>query len=177
MSELPPKLLEDLRVDLALSEGQVLAWYDLSLETLFPMSGKIFTEKGLSLREVLLPEGRSLRRVRFLAVDLLAKAQSTTLRHLAGLATLRRLLGAREGWRVNPEVRADRPDAVWGQVAVEYDAGEYSVPTLRRKLGAFEAYPAQLWGTVSPRRRRLILELAKEMRIQNLEEVFEAPWG
>lgn len=90
---------------------------------------------------------------------------------------MRRLLGAKDGWRVNPRVGVDHPDALWGEVAVEYDAGEYSVPTLRRKLGAFERYPAQVWGVASGRRRGLILRLAEEMGIQNLAEVLEAPWG
>jgi hypothetical protein len=170
-------LLEDLRVDLALSEGQVLAWYGLSLEKLFPTSGMSFLKNEALLREVLLPEGRFLRKVRFIALKGLKDAQATSLRHLAGVATMRRLLGVKEGWRVNPGVGVDRPDALWGEVAVEYDAGEYSVPTLRRKLGAFEGYPAQVWGVASGRRRGLILRLAEEMGIQNLVEVLEAPWG
>ncbi len=136
-----------------------------------------FPKKEALLREVLLPEGRFLRKVRFVALKDLKDAHATSLRHLAGVATMRRLLGAKEGWRVNPRVGVDYPDALWGEVAVEYDAGEYSVPTLRRKLGSFERYPAQVWGVASGRRRGLILRLAEEMGIQNLVEVLEAPWS
>lgn len=155
-------------MDLALSEGQVIRWYGISLDSFLPTWGVV--------REAVLGLGSSSRPVRFLVHPRLERASSNTLRHLAGLAEVRRLLEAREGWRVALHADGYKPDALWGSVAVEYDAGEYSPKTLRVKLGAYESYPAQVWGTVSETRRRRILRYAEEMGIQNLAQVLVAPW-
>lgn len=161
-------MFEDLELDLALSEGQIYRWYGLSLKNLFPTWGTV--------REVVLGVGAAPRLVRFLVHPRLQEASPTTLRHLAGLAEVRRLLGVREGWEVLFQGDGYRPDALWKGMAVEYDAGEYSPKTLRVKLGAFEAYPAQIWGTTSESRRRRILRYAQEMGIQNPLQVLVAPW-
>lgn len=160
-------------MDLALSEGQVLRWYGVSLDSLFPPGGKT---AGISLREVYLPGVYAPVRQRFLILPRLAKARWFTLRHLAGLAALRREVGALKGWQVEVQAARDHPDALWQGRAVEYDAGAYSIPTLRLKLGTYERYPEQLWGTVSPERRALLLRLAEEMQLQNLADVLVAPW-
>ncbi len=161
-------------MDLALSEGQVARWYRLSLEeaaSSFPARG---TVRSVALR---LP-GKGVATVRFLVHPRLREASSGTLRHLAGLAEMRRLLGVPpEAWTLGAEPGSTIPDALWGDVVVEYDAGEYPRPVLRNKLAAFERRaPLQVWGTVSDRRRELILRLAGEMSIRNLHQVLVAPW-
>lgn len=114
--------------------------------------------------------------VRFLVHPSVREASSATLRHLAGLAALRRLIGASAGWRVGSWKDPDRPDALYQGGAVEYDAGEYAPDLIRRKLGTYEAYPFQIWGVASEGRRKLVERLAREMDVANLQGVWVASW-
>lgn len=163
-------LLKDLELDLVLSQGQVQRHYGLLLDDLnLPHVGRV---------EVALPvPGRGTEAVSFLVHPLVAHwtFSSQALRHLAGLAEARRVLGARKGWKVLPPKGFASPDALWDEVVVEYDV-DYPSPILKRKLARYEAYPAQIWATETPARMERIRLAALEMGIQNLRQVLVAPW-
>lgn len=167
------RVLQDLEVDLALTEGQVFRWYGKEAV------GSLFVPARGQVRQVVMPlrKGGDMVEVRFVVHPRVFKASGPTLRHLAGLAEMRRIVGARpEEWHLGDFSSPHRPDAMWGHVAVEYDAGFYPVGVLREKLGGLEGYPVQVWGVPSESRRALVERIAREMAIQNLQQVLVAPW-
>ncbi|ULR39728.1 replication-relaxation family protein [Thermus sp. NEB1569] len=112
---------------------------------------------------------RKSRPVRFFVSESLAHLPLTTLRHLAGVAEMRILLGVEADpahWRVfHRQIHpVEEPDAVWftpsGPVAVEYDVGSYSRERVRAKAAAFALrYVGQVWGTPIPERLRTLASL------------------
>lgn len=161
---------KDLSLDLALSFGQVQRRYGLNALDLanFPHVGKVV--------EVVLPvPGRGMEVVPFLVHPRVQEWSSHALRHLAGLAEARVLLGASRGWKVLPPKGSHYPDAMWNGIAVEYDV-DYPTPVLRRKLAAYEGLPGQVWATESQVRAERIRLVALEMGIQNFRQVLVAPW-
>lgn len=99
-----------------------------------------------------------------------ARLHPNQLRHLAGVAEMRQLLGAKPGaW--HSEAERERtllyPDAVWqtlaGKVAIEFDTGSYNPKQLEQKCWAYARnYSGQVWGTPSPLRAgRLRYRLAQ----------------
>lgn len=139
-------VLTDFDVDGVWTVGQVERW---SLEV--PPSARV-VEGYLGFTHY-----RKSQRVRFFVKESLAHLPLTTLRHLAGVAEMRRLLGVEADpgvWRVfHRQVHpVEEPDAVWftpkGPVAVEYDVGSYSRDRVRAKGAAFATrYVGQVWGT------------------------------
>ncbi|WP_114313605.1 hypothetical protein [Thermus caldifontis] len=114
------------------------------------------------------------RPVRFFVKESLIHLPLTTLRHLAGVAEMRLLLGVDPPfWRVfHRQVHpVEEPDAVWftpnGPVAVEYDVGSYSRGRVRAKAVAFATrYVGQVWGTPAKERARtLVLLLPRGTRV------------
>lgn len=134
-----------LHVDLAWSEGQVRRW------GLVPPEEAVRVEGYLGLTHY-----RKEAPVAFYAHPRVARYPLTALRHLAGLAEMRLLLGLppdSEVWRVSYRRMhpVEEPDAVWltpeGPVAVEYDAGAYSRERIRAKGEAFaRRFVGQVWG-------------------------------
>lgn len=134
-----------LDVDGVWSSGQVERW---SLEV--PPSALV-VEGYLGLTHY-----RKALPVRFFVKEALAHLPLTLLRHLAGVAEMRLLLGVEadpDVWRVfHRQVHpVEEPDAVWftpkGPVAVEYDVGSYSRDRVRTKAAAFATrYVGQVWG-------------------------------
>lgn len=105
-----------------------------------------------------------------------ARSRLETLRHFAGLAELRdRLQAPLTEWRILGFEAPTKPDALWRDTAIEYDAGTYSRPRLVRKMRAFaDRFPHQIWGVPNLRRKRHLQALARELGIAL--EVVEAPW-
>ena len=145
-------ILEALRCDLALSEGQLLRHY-----------GRVPSEReaqrlGLYVvRAVLNPSHHAnrLMEVRFFTPYLwVSRLGPPLLRHLAGVAEMRHLLGVpTQEWRTDTHRvhYREQPDAYWysqaGPVAIEYDAGSYALPLLQRKLRTFALrFVGQYWG-------------------------------
>jgi hypothetical protein len=149
------QLRADLEVDRALSEGQVLRHYGISLASL----------EGFARAEAYLAVTRgSYRHQRTNFVVCPARLRQTTgpsLRHLAGVAEMRRLLGAApEDWESVAEARHRLyiPDAVWttpdGTVAIEYDVGSYAPQQVITKARTFNSYTRQIWGAPTLARSR-----------------------
>ncbi len=147
-------LLADLEVDKVLSEGQVVRHYGCSLAAV-PTDILIFNA-------YLAPTHHSMsyQEVHFVALaHKLTRLSAASLRHLAGVAEMRRLLNApREEWRSQPRAgfTSEHPDAVWespaGPVAIEYDAGSYSPQKIIQKINGFRRFERQIWGSPSLRR-------------------------
>lgn len=142
--------------DLALSEGQVRRFHGLEPEEC--------RRAGLLVVEALVaPTARSVaaRPVRFVLAEP-RRLEGFELRHLAGVAEARRLLGASAGdWQVVGHAAVTSPDAVWRRGlqtwAVEFDAGSYSLRTVREKARHFRAaYDGQVWAVASERRQRTL---------------------
>lgn len=149
------QLRTDLTVDRALSEGQVLRHYGISVAAL----------NGFALAEAYLAVTRGSYRhqhTNFVVCPArLRQATGPSLRHLAGVAEMRRLLGAApEQWESVAEARHRLyiPDAVWstpeGTVAIEYDVGSYTPRQVLTKARTFDSYTRQIWGAPTLARTR-----------------------
>lgn len=139
------KVPSALLLDGAWSLGQVERW------------GLEVPEDALRVEGYLgLTHYRAPKRVVFLVRPDLAHLPLAALRHLAGLAEMRLLLGLPpdpETWRVSYRRMhpVEEPDAVWltseGPFAVEYDAGAYPRERVRAKGEAFaRRFVGQVWG-------------------------------
>ncbi len=182
LPEIARRVVSDLRTDLALSEGQIRRWYlpcapsDLVTEllTLIHRSGEGAVEP------VWIPAtARAFTPSRVIIVR--APGLRTTpegLRHLCGLAELRRLLNVPPpNWRIIRPSGAggNEPDAVLAErgrrIAVEYDPGNYSRRKIAEKSRAFsELFEGQLWGVPYPARASLVKSIAPDA------QVAVAPW-
>lgn len=146
-------------------------------------------EKEGALLAVDVPAGQDLwgkrvsvwqgnRRVSLLAADWALEKGVYPL-HLAYLARLRRLLGARlEDWEVTQGLGVDQgglvPDAFWylegRRIPVEVDLGQYNEERLLRKLAYYHAaYGEQVWGVLSERPVVLGQRLRVKGRFRHLE--------
>lgn len=169
-------LLLDLETDRVLSVGQVARHYGLELSTI-PTDAFIFDA-------FLAPTHHSMdyRRVRFVTLERkVTQLPTAPLRHLAGIAEMRRLLRApREQWRseAGTPFASGVPDALWsssnGDIAIEYDAGSYSASKITSKALAYKRYKGQIWGSPSRRRVAHLTILLQEVG-EFVPSMF-APW-
>lgn len=148
------RLAEALPTDGVLSEGQIQRWYGLELSHV-PASHPVVAIRAAH-------SGRSYRtHTVWMVCDSPSLIHQTDdcLRHAAGVAELRHLLGALpQNWQTYSQ--PSHPDAVWhspqGPVAVEYDYGSYSPQTLRRKMADFGRQ--QVWGAPAATRVKRLQE-------------------
>ena len=175
------RLAEALRCDLALSEGQLSRHFGL-----VPLEKEA---RGLGLhvvRAVLNPSHHANRllEVSFYTPYLwVVRLGPPLLRHLAGVGEMRQILGVPAGeWRTDTHRihHREQPDAYWysriGPVAVEYDAGSYSLPLLQRKVETFALrFVGQYWGAPTERKAA---SLRAKLAAFGLEPrfVLTAPW-
>jgi len=177
----PLGLRQALEVDRALTLEQAARWYGVRRPADLPL--------GVFLREVELRPGRdsvpsAAARVAFLVREGSPEAEleGFELRHLAGLAAMRRhLRAAPEEWRLDETVvhYDSTPDALWyprggGVWAVEYDVG-YDRKRVRAKLRAFARnYTGVVWGVHAKERARTVSALALELGVSL--RLVVAPW-
>ena len=156
MTELD-RLTSDLETDQVISEGQLRRHYGFTLTDLAP--------GDFTLVEAFLAASQgslNYQRVMFIGLSSrLKRLESSSLRHLAGIAEMRHILGAdTDCWTSLAAARRQprMPDALWetarGFVAVEYDVGSYSPCQIRKKARSFRQYVRQVWGTPSRERLR-----------------------
>lgn len=168
--------MADLDTDQAISEGQLRRHYGLSTTDL-PSDFKF-------VNAFLAPSQGSLdyQQVRFIGLSARVKRlEGSSLRHLAGIAEMRHILGAdRNVWVSLAAARRKprMPDALWktarGSVAIEYDIGSYSPKQIRDKAMDFRRYSDQLWGTSSRERARHLSHLLRQL--SHRHTVHYAPW-
>jgi len=175
------RILEALRCDLALTEGQLLRHF-----------GMVPSEKeaqGVGLfvvRAVLNPSHHAnrLMEVRFFTSHLwVSRLGPPLLRHLAGVGEMRHLLGVpTHEWRTDTHRvhYREQPDAYWyskiGPIAIEYDAGSYALPLLQRKVQTFALrFVGQYWGVPTEKKAA---SLRAKLGGYGLEPrfVIVAPW-
>lgn len=176
MSVVTEALRLDLETDRVLSSGQVSRYYGFKLSDL-PNDLIVFDA-------FLAPTHHSMDYQRFQFVTLerkVARYPAASLRHLAGVAEMRKLLGAPgEQWHSEASTRfaSEVPDAVWvspeGDIALEYDAGSYSASKIMSKAFAYKRYEGQIWGSPSRRRVTHLETLLQEVG-EFTPPVF-APW-
>ncbi len=174
------RLRADLLVDHALSLNQVARVYDLGVADL--ATPDFFLSKARlskSCKSVVEDE------VSFVLLNAeLSSLAGFRLRHLAGVAAMRHgLQVSTEDWVSDASGvhGTKQPDAVWSVghsvSAIEYDAGWYSIKSLRAKLEAFQMiFSHQIWGCPSTARSNTLKRLANEMGCSDRFEVMVAPW-
>jgi hypothetical protein len=146
-----------LRCDLALSEGQLERHY------LIPTEREAHALGIHVVRAVLNPSHHAnrLMEVRFFTPYLwVSRLGPPLLRHLAGVGEMRHILGVPpDAWRTDTHRihYREQPDAYWyapeGPIAIEYDAGSYSLAQLARKTEAFaRRFVGQRWGVPTQRK-------------------------
>lgn len=170
------EIVAELERDRVLSQGQLERHHRCAVTAL--------PKDVLRVSAYLAPthHARSYREVHFVTLERkLARLPAASLRHLAGVAELRRLLGAPgETWFPVPATGfgSSRPDAVWespkGLVAIEYDAGSYGLAKLLGKMTAFQRFERQVWGSPSRCRVAHLNGLLAEMA-EGPTAIF-APW-
>jgi hypothetical protein len=163
MNHLETSLEVALETDLVLSQNQVRRHHGLTLEAC--------REVGLSVQEVIVTptaKSRVARAVTFVSLEPL-EIPAWELRHLVGIAEVRRVLTAKlEDWQLIHHTAQTSPDAIWSRGlemwAVEYDAGAYSPATVREKAQAFRAgFDGQVWAVATQARaERLNMLLERE---------------
>jgi Replication-relaxation len=163
MNHLETSLEVALETDLVLSQNQVRRHHGLTLEAC--------REVGLSVQEVIVTptaKSRVARAVTFVSLEPL-EIPAWELRHLVGIAEVRRVLTAKlEDWQLIHHAAQTSPDAIWSRGlemwAVEYDAGAYSPATVREKAQAFRAgFDGQVWAVATQARaERLNMLLERE---------------
>jgi hypothetical protein len=145
-----------LETDLALTERQAQRQHSVNFEEC--------CDAGLTITPAFIaPTARSSRRrwVNFVSLEPL-NLEGFELRHIAGVAELRHLLGADpRSWQVLGHAAETSPDAMWHRGleiwAVEFDAGAYTLKTVQRKARAFEAgFDGQVWGVASSERAQVL---------------------
>lgn len=154
------QLRSDLATDLVISSSQAFKHYGLPLATLeadktFKIHPQFVGKTANSTHHpkidfVTLTANRSIRRKR-----------PPELRHFVATAELRHILGAKaDDWEVvrSGRAKATIPDALWHKskgeaVAIEFDAGSYTVSRIVEKIETWRAEgKSQVWGVCSERR-------------------------
>ena len=171
------QLLVDLKTDQAISEGQLRRHYALEIPDL---KAKDFT----LVKAFLAPSQGSFdyQQVTFIGLSSrLKRLESSSLRHLAGIAEMRRVLAADvDTWTSLAEARRQphKPDALWatarGFVAIEYDIGSYSPTQIEEKAKSFKRYSGQIWGTPSQERVKHLRYLLGQVSHQYI--VYYTSW-
>lgn len=175
------RILEALRCDLALTEGQLVRHYGV-----VPSEKEVRALSLFVVQAVLNPSHHANRlfEVRFYTPYLwVRRLGPPLLRHLAGVGEMRHLLGVLPGaWRTDTHRihYREHPDAYWysgtGPVAIEYDAGSYALPLLQRKVETFALrFVGQYWGAPTERKAA---SLRVKLAAFGLEPrfVLTAPW-
>lgn len=168
------KLEAELQTDLVLSERQVFMQLGSGRAQSIP-------PQWCAFELVIAPSrhSRTFTRQRFYTLESCVKdLHPNVIRHLVGVAQMRRLLNApSEAWTVEGG-GDDRPDARWqtdtGVIAVEFDAGSYSPQQITRKAFSFRHYDKQVWGSSSWRRTERLRPLLAEF--ENAAEPLYAAW-
>lgn len=154
------QLRSDLATDLVISSSQALKHYGLTVAMLeadkeFKIHTQFVGKTANSTHHpkvdfVTLNINRSVRRKR-----------PPELRHYVATAELRHHLGAKAGdWEVvrSGRAKATLPDALWNhpdgyEVAIEFDAGSYTVSRIVEKIETWRAEgKQQIWGVCSEKR-------------------------
>jgi hypothetical protein len=145
-----------LETDLALSERQVWRYYGETLEAC--------SDYGFAVQSALVAptvHRRPTRRVNFVLLEP-RNFERFELRHLAGVAEARHLLGVQpRDWQVIEHTNHSSPDAIWQRGletwAVEFDAGAYSRASVFAKVQAFRSgFDGQIWAVSSGARRETV---------------------
>jgi hypothetical protein len=148
-----------LETDLALSERQVWKHHGLSLEQC--------RDLGMTIQSALIAptvHRKARHPVQFVMLEPLS-LEPFELRHLAGVAEMRRQLQAEtRDWQVIQHAAQTSPDAIWWRGletwAVEFDAGSYSRSVLLEKARAFQAgFDGQVWGVSSTSRTEMLSKI------------------
>lgn len=170
------ELYADLEVDRVLSEGQLIRHYGCVVADL--------SQNAFVFSAYLAPTHHSMSYGKFQFVTLERKVTAlaaSAIRHLAGVAEMRRLLNApREQWRCQTRISfaSEQPDALWerpeGDIAIEYDAGSYSPQQIRQKVYSFKHFKGQIWGSPSQRRVNHLDSFLQEAG-ETVASIF-APW-
>lgn len=148
-----------LTADRALTSGQLGRYYQLPLQ--------IAEVAGLYIHTVHVAAtqgGYQYQAVRFISTDAdVTRLDANSLRHLAGVAETRHVLGA--PWSVwtshaGARFQPHEPDATWrtadGVVAIEFDAGSYQRTQIESKAQVFSRYASQVWASSSRARARYL---------------------
>lgn len=169
-------LARALEVDRALSAGQVARRYDLDVCRL----GKpfILVEAFTSATY----GSQNYQRVAFVTLERkVSRLNAASLRHLAGVAEMRRYLNAPpEAWQNDAAARhaVEVPDALWltpeGGIAIEYDAGSYGRARITTKALAYRRYAGQVWASPSRKHVRHLTTLLPMLDVAT--SPFYAPW-
>ena len=169
-----------LEADRAISCSQAERWYGVRCKGPVPYGVSLVWREIREVRRE--RKGREIRRG-FLVLEGWEHLEGFELRHLAGLAAVRRKLGAApEEWELDetvvhydatPDARWRTPRGVW---AVEYDVG-YDEQRVRKKLLGFgRAYAGIVWGAPTRRRVERLGELVRQVGVQVPVRLVEAPW-
>jgi len=164
-------LKEALEVDKALSLGQCWRRWGVGLEEI-KETGVHTVEAQIGLTRYQRPQS-----VVFVCSSRsVAKLHPNQLRHLAGVAEMRRILAATpDSWC--SEAQRERalliPDAVWktpeGPVAIEFDAGSYSPKQVEQKVWRFSRnYIKQIWGTPGKLRQLRLHGYARGLSLESI---------
>lgn len=154
----------DLQVDKALSEGQLVRYYKLSLRDLPAVF--FITPAYLAVTH----HSRAFKEMNFITCEPKHRCLSANaLRHLAGTTEMRHLLNAdRTCWQSEAQVSfaSEQPDALWhsprGDVAIEFDAGSYSAKKIEQKINTFKSFSGQVWGSSSLKRVAYLQKLLQQ---------------
>lgn len=162
------RLSEALKIDRALTLGQVRRWYGPEVDRV----AERFPVVGLTLPAT----GKTRYTRKFWVVHHPQwRVHQAELAHTLGLAELRHLVGALPGqWVMGG---ADRPDAIWQQdgrsMAVEYDCGTYSHRVLLEKMAAYtRGYDGQIWGVAGALR-----QVSVQRALAGRGKVWVAAWS
>lgn len=166
--------LSDLAVDTVLSRRQLERHYGL-----YPtdLPGVPFVET--LVRPVHSRYGLEVPNRIYVADKRMAYLHDHVLTHRAGVAEMRRQLGVpadSDQWEVEAKGRLDyeEPDAVWrspyGDVAVEYDVGTYTMRVVDKKVGTFKDrdFRGVVWGAASPQRAARLTRVLEPQGVQVL---------
>jgi hypothetical protein len=169
-----PKTANQLQLEAEHAPSLERVHRDLSTDLVQPLS-RVLAESGLSPRaisrefhvfdvfvETATHHARASRTT-CVAVEPLER-RATEIRHLLGIASMRRELGVPpEHWRLYEAYDPIAPDAEWrvphGTIAIEFDAGSYSRQVIVTKTLQFgAAYRDQVWGMLGEARRATVLK-------------------
>lgn len=169
---------EALRVDFVYTEGHLKL---MGLDPKRPPEWVVVAERPISLltgqevtfKKFFFPQGLDLE-----------KAAPFVLRHLAGVARMRMVLGVPpdpKRWMVDldPVHQESAPDALWlnggERIAIEYDAGYPKPIVLEKFYGLARRHDRQIWGAPTWTRAGYLGKLVPE-GLRPKVRVLRAPW-